>query len=651
MAGSVTSVLMEALLRASRRYISPNHMTSPRAGGRTVREAVFDVLRAARADHRVRQSRAPPRSCSSAACPTTSASCSALHEGALVGMASGYAIGSGEPAFVLVHTTAGLGNAVSALATARVNRAPLVVLVGQQDRRHLAQEPFLAGRLHGLAGEYPVWVDQPVRPQDVPGALARAWHEARTARGPGARDRADGRLARPGRASSTRSPRRSGCCTRSAATPARDRRAGRPDRAGQLAGAGGRRRRGRPGGVGRAGRRWPSGWPARSGRRRSARAPASRRTTRGSPATCPPAGAGCARRWPAHDLVLAVGAPVFRQYPYEPGPLVEPGTRVAVVTDDPAEAHRSPVDLAVLAAPAALCAELARGPARAVAGRLPGRWRARRRREPPAAGEPLRAGHVLAALAERLPPDTVLVEEAPSARPELHARLPARRPLGFLSAAMGGLGFGLSAPIGVRMAQPDAPGRGRGRRRLVDVRDPGALERGALRGRRDLRRARQRRLPRDGPAGRGAGAGRRRGRTSARSTSPRWRAPRAARRERVETLRGAGASARRGARRDRGAHASRCCSRSWWRPDSEFLRLAAHRQAGAHGGPAAGRGCPPRASRRAPRRGRPARAAPSPPDRSAPPVAVVLDLHAQQAVAPGDAHHAPARRWRGGRRS
>jgi benzoylformate decarboxylase len=77
--------------------------------------------------------------------------------------------------------------------------------------------------------------------------------------------------------------------------------------------------------------------------------------------------------------------------------------------------------------------------------------------EPPAAGEPLRAGHVLAALAERLPPDTVLVEEAPSARPELLNRIPARRPLGFLGAAMGGLGFGLSATIGVRMAQPGRP--------------------------------------------------------------------------------------------------------------------------------------------------------------------------------------------------
>ncbi|HET8872767.1 MAG TPA: thiamine pyrophosphate-binding protein, partial [Gaiellaceae bacterium] len=108
----------------------------------------------------------------------------ALHEASVVGLATGWAIGRSEPAFVLLHTTAGLGNAVGALATARVNRAPLVVLVGQQDRRHLAHEPFLAGRLQGLAGEYPVWVDQPVRAQDVPGAIGRAAHEATTHRGP-----------------------------------------------------------------------------------------------------------------------------------------------------------------------------------------------------------------------------------------------------------------------------------------------------------------------------------------------------------------------------------------------------------------------------------------------------------------------------------
>ena len=107
-----------------------------------------------------------------------------LHEGSVLGMATGYALGRGEPALVLVHTTAGLGNSVGGIATARVNRAPLVIIVGQQDRRHLVFEPFLTGRLRGLAGDYPVWVDEPVRAQDVPGAIDRAYHEAATARGP-----------------------------------------------------------------------------------------------------------------------------------------------------------------------------------------------------------------------------------------------------------------------------------------------------------------------------------------------------------------------------------------------------------------------------------------------------------------------------------
>jgi hypothetical protein len=46
-----------------------------------------------------------------------------LHENAVVSMAAGFAIGRGEPALVILHTAAGLGNAVAALATARVNRA------------------------------------------------------------------------------------------------------------------------------------------------------------------------------------------------------------------------------------------------------------------------------------------------------------------------------------------------------------------------------------------------------------------------------------------------------------------------------------------------------------------------------------------------
>jgi benzoylformate decarboxylase len=73
---------------------------------------------------------------------------------------------------VLLHTTAGLGSAVGAIATARVNGAPSGRPIGLQDRRHLARELCPAGHLEALAGRCPVWREQPIRAQDVPMPLA-----------------------------------------------------------------------------------------------------------------------------------------------------------------------------------------------------------------------------------------------------------------------------------------------------------------------------------------------------------------------------------------------------------------------------------------------------------------------------------------------
>ena len=157
-----------------------------------------------------------------------------------------------------------------------------------------------------------------------------------------------------------------------------------------------------------------------------------------------------------HDAVLVVGAPVFRQTIFVAGRFTEPGTRIALVGDDPDEAHRSPAELTVLAPPAAVCRELAaRVPARDAPPPA-----ARSRPAPPAPpgpGEPLLALHVLQALAERLPREAIVLEEAPVDRPDIHAWLPAREPLGYLSAAQGGLGFAMPAAVGLRMALPDRP--------------------------------------------------------------------------------------------------------------------------------------------------------------------------------------------------
>src|SRR5829696_3870564 len=101
-----------------------------------------------------------------------------LHEGAVVGMADGYAQGTGRAAFVNLHTAAGLGNAGAAIMTAHHNRTPLVITAGQQDRRHLAHEPFLSGRLVEMAKPYVKWSHEPARAEDVPAAVARAYHTA-----------------------------------------------------------------------------------------------------------------------------------------------------------------------------------------------------------------------------------------------------------------------------------------------------------------------------------------------------------------------------------------------------------------------------------------------------------------------------------------
>jgi thiamine pyrophosphate-dependent acetolactate synthase large subunit-like protein len=376
----------------------------------------------------------------------------ALHEGSVVGIATGYATATGRPALVNLHTTAGLGNAVGALATARTNRVPLVVVVGQQDRRHLVYRPFLAGDLAGLAGDYPVWVNQPARAQDVPSAIARAWHEANDGRGPALvivpsddwdEPAHDAPLAAPAqlRRGTTADPAALGELTdllTGARAPALvvGADADDPDTWAAL--------------VALAERLdapvWQESFAARAG------FPQDHKLFAGHL----PAGRARLRQALAgHDVVLAVGAPVFRQYPYEQGPFVNPGTSVVLVTDDAEDAHHSPVELAVVAGPAAVCAALAeRLPPRPPGAARPARAAAP---APPQAGEPLRAAHVMVALAERLPAETVVVEETPSSRPDLHRLLPARAPLGFLSAAMGGLGFALPAAIGVRMAQPQRP--------------------------------------------------------------------------------------------------------------------------------------------------------------------------------------------------
>ncbi len=374
-----------------------------------------------------------------------------LHEGTVVSMASGYALARRRPSFVLLHTTPGFGNAVNAIATARVNRTPLVIAIGQQDRRHLAFDPFLTGRLEGLAGDYPVWTSQPARAQDVPGALERAYHEAETHLGPAVVIVPMGDwLEEAGEPHEIAAPQR---VLRPAAVDETS--------IGALAELLDRSQH--PAFVAGARLDTPERWAALVALAERLGAPVYQEPFSGQ-AGFPqdhPLWAGPApflrpqlrETLASYDLVVAVGAPAFRQSTYEPGPFVHEGTVVAVVSDDADEVHRSPAALAVLGAPELVCAGLA---ARVAARARPAAPLFQRPDALNADG-PLRAGHVLQALGDRLPPDAVVVEECPSNRDELMLRLPARRPLGLVSPAMGGLGWGLPASVGLRMGLPDRP--------------------------------------------------------------------------------------------------------------------------------------------------------------------------------------------------
>ena len=102
-----------------------------------------------------------------------------LQESVVVGMADGYAQASGNAAVVNLHSATGVGHAMGSVFTAWRNRTPLVLIAGQQARSMLVGEPFLfAERSTELPHPYVKWASEPARAQDVPAAIARAYHLA-----------------------------------------------------------------------------------------------------------------------------------------------------------------------------------------------------------------------------------------------------------------------------------------------------------------------------------------------------------------------------------------------------------------------------------------------------------------------------------------
>jgi benzoylformate decarboxylase len=379
-----------------------------------------------------------------------------LQELAVVGMADGFAQASGRPTHVNLHTAPGVGNAVGGIFNAQANKAPLVITAGQQVRPQVMIEANLTNRDAVLGPQpYVKWAHEPPRAQDVPGALARAiLYASLPPRGPvfvsipmddwgaeadedravnAARRTVDGRSA----------PDPAALAELAAALEA----ARNPVLvAGPEIDASG-------------------GWDAAVALAEKQRlplwaSPATGGSRLGFPEShpqfvgvLPPAIGALSETLKGHDLILVVGSSVFPYYPYLPGPLLPEGARLVAITSDPGEAARAPMGDAIVG-DVALALQSLVSLTGASSRPLP---EPRPAPDEPPDADPMTGSEAMAALADAWPDDGIAVVETPSSTLALRNRLRLSRPGSYYFGASGGLGFGISAAVGVQLAQRSRP--------------------------------------------------------------------------------------------------------------------------------------------------------------------------------------------------
>jgi benzoylformate decarboxylase len=376
----------------------------------------------------------------------------AVQEHSAVAMADGYARATRRTAFVSLHVAAGLANGLIGMLNAKRSRTPLVVTAGQQDRRHLVEDPMLAGDLVGIATAASKDAIEVQHAHDLPLVLRRAFAlAAQPPAGPVFVSIPMDLLAEdvdvPVPARSALSPLgpatgldQAGWILAGAENPA------------IVAGDG----VGRDGAVAQL---------VNLAERLNATVfhqPMHDRVN--FPFTHPlhagmltPRNASVHEALTGHDVVLVVGCHAFSPHHYTPGPAIPEHTRVVQLDDDPAELGRNfAVEIGLTGGIRASLTELV-----SQVGRRANPVRAPNPADTAAvvnsARAPLPSPVAAKAIADGLPADAVVVDEAITFGIELRPLLRLTRPNSFVHTVGGGLGWGIGAAIGTRMARPDRP--------------------------------------------------------------------------------------------------------------------------------------------------------------------------------------------------
>jgi benzoylformate decarboxylase len=392
-----------------------------------------------------------------------------LHESVVVAMADGFARASHRLTAANVHVAPGLGNAMGALYNAQFSGSPILLTAGQQEQGHGLAEPLLYAPLVPVAAPVVKWAVEATRAADLPLILRRAAKVALTPpTGPvflslpgdvleqqaemelGARTRVDARV-RPSDEALAELARRllaakhpvivagQELATHDAFAEAAE--------LADLLGAG----------------VFQQSVPY------AAQFPSAHRAYLGALTRVQKAVRAALEPF---DLLLCLGADLLRMSVYSPLDPVPESLPVVHVSERDWELGKNhATELAICAnvketlralLPLVRAARDAPAAERRLAALAPRNWSAQRDQARFAAMEvaedkPIDPRYLMLRIAESLPRDAVVVEEALTSSLTLPAVLEHRDPQGYYGLASGGLGFALPGAVGVSLALPGRP--------------------------------------------------------------------------------------------------------------------------------------------------------------------------------------------------
>lgn len=371
----------------------------------------------------------------------------ALQEASVVAIADGLSQSLRKPVIVNIHTGAGLGNAMGAILTAYQNKTPLIITAGQQTREMLVNEPLLTNiESTVMPKPWIKWSYEPGRAEDIPATFMRAYATAmQQPQGPVflslPLDDWDKKIAED-----------------DVARTVSTRQGPDPDRVAQFVerinasknpvliyGSDIARNQSWLEGVAFAEQINAPVWAAPFAERTPF--PEDHPLFQGALTS----GIGSlSKQIEGHDLVVVVGAPVFRYYPWIAGEYIPAGSTLLHICDDPDITSKAVVGDSLVSDSKLFFTEALKGlnskknnlvPKRAAIGKED------------RAAIPLLPHAVLEVLKENSPEEIILVEECPSIVPLMQDVFRINAPDTYYTFASGALGWGLPASVGLALGE------------------------------------------------------------------------------------------------------------------------------------------------------------------------------------------------------